>query len=67
LPRLLAIEGVSVTQPGADLLTFLVSVPFIVIFFRRKIAPTAVDNTDVVNGSEANGNGVGPAYGDGDF
>ena len=64
LPRFLAIEGVSMTQPGADLLTFLVSVPFIVFFFRRRVNVSINGPAGGDNG--ANGNGVGPAFSDTD-
>ena len=64
LPRFFAIEGVSMTQPGADLLTFLVSVPFIVFFFRRRVNVSINGTAGGDNG--ANGNGVGPAFGDTD-
>lgn len=34
-PRFLGLTGVQITQPAADLMTFLISVPFHVYFFRR--------------------------------
>ena len=37
LPRLLDITGVEMSQPGADLLTFLVSIPFQIWFFRHRL------------------------------
>ncbi len=37
LPRMLGLNGVVLSQPGADLLTFLVSVPFQIWFFRNKL------------------------------
>lgn len=35
LPRLIGLTGVQMTQPAADFCTFLISVPFQVLFFRR--------------------------------
>ena len=35
LPRLLGMTGVQMAQPGADLCTFLISVPFQLLFYRR--------------------------------
>ena len=37
LPRFLGITGVEMSQPGADLLTFLVSIPFQIWFFRHRL------------------------------
>ena len=37
LPRVLGITGVALTQPGADFLTFLVSVPFLAVFMKKKL------------------------------
>ena len=37
LPRLLGLPGVEMSQPGADLLTFFVSLPFQIWFFRHKL------------------------------
>ena len=37
LPRLLELPGVEMSQPGADLLTFFVSLPFQIWFFRHKL------------------------------
>lgn len=34
-PRFLGLTGVEIAQPGADLMTFLVSVPFHIVFFKR--------------------------------
>ena len=35
LPRLIGLMGVEMAQPGADLLTFVVSVPFRIVFFKK--------------------------------
>lgn len=35
LPRLIGLTGVEMAQPGADLLTFMVSVPFRIVFFKK--------------------------------
>ncbi len=35
LPRLIGLMGVEMAQPGADLLTFMVSVPFRIVFFKK--------------------------------
>lgn len=35
LPRLIGLMGVEMAQPGADLLTFMVSVPFQIVFFKK--------------------------------
>ena len=37
LPRLLGLDGVVMTQPASDFLTFLISIPFQIWFFRRKL------------------------------
>ena len=37
LPRMLGLPGVEMSQPGADLLTFVVSLPFQIWFFRHKL------------------------------
>ena len=37
LPGLLGLSGVAMSQPAADLLTFLVSIPFQLWFFRHKL------------------------------
>ena len=37
LPRLLEITGVEMSQPAADFLTFLISIPFQIWFFRHKL------------------------------
>lgn len=39
LPRLLGLSGVQMTQPAADALTFLISVPFQISFYRRVLRP----------------------------
>lgn len=38
LPRLIGLTGVEMAQPGADLMTFLISVPFQTVFFRTVLA-----------------------------
>lgn len=38
LPSLFALDGIVAVQAGADLLTFLVSIPFMIFFFRRYLA-----------------------------
>lgn len=35
LPRFIGLMGVQMAQPGADLMTFLISIPFQISFFRR--------------------------------
>lgn len=35
LPRFIGLTGIQMSQPAADLMTFLVSVPFQIVFFRR--------------------------------
>ncbi len=35
LPSFIGITGIELTQAGADLLTFLVSIPFLIFFFRK--------------------------------
>ena len=37
LPGLLGLSGVAMSQPAADFLTFLVSIPFQIWFFRHKL------------------------------
>ncbi len=37
LPRLFGITGVEMTQPGADFLTFLISVPFLIFFMKKHL------------------------------
>lgn len=37
LPRLFKLSGVAMSQPAADLLTFVISVPFQLRFFRREL------------------------------
>ncbi len=50
LPRLIGLAGVQMTQPAADLLTFIVSVPFQIGFFKRVLdkpdALPAAEGTD---------------------
>ena len=41
LPRIFGLRGVALTQPGADFLTFLACVPFMVWFFRKVLAEPA--------------------------
>ncbi len=42
LPHLLGITGIEAVQAGADLLTFFVSIPFLIYFFRKHLsAPDA--------------------------
>ncbi len=38
LPRFLGLTGIQAAQPGADLLTALISVPFHLRFFRRHLS-----------------------------
>ena len=38
LPRAIGLAGVQTAQPAADLATFLVSVPFQIVFFRRVLS-----------------------------
>ncbi len=38
LPSLFQLDGIVAVQAGADLLTFLVSIPFMIFFFRRYLA-----------------------------
>ena len=37
LPRLLGLMGVQMGQPAADLLTFVISVPFLIHFYRKEL------------------------------
>ncbi len=44
LPYFFGLEGITAVQAGADLLTFLVSIPFLILFFRKHLsAPDAAD------------------------
>ena len=44
LPALFGITGIEATQAGADLLTFFISIPFLIFFFRKHLsAPDAED------------------------
>ena len=44
LPYLFGITGIEAVQAGADLLTFLISIPFLIFFFRKHLsAPDAED------------------------
>ncbi len=45
LPRFFSLDGVLISQPISDLLTFFVSVPFN-IYFLKKILPTNNENAD---------------------
>jgi putative MATE family efflux protein len=38
LPKLIGLEGVKAAQPASDLMTFLVSVPFRIAFFKRVLS-----------------------------
>ena len=40
LPALLGLRGVQMTQPGADLLTFFVCIPFQISFFKKHLQDT---------------------------
>ena len=45
LPYLFGLEGIEAVQAGADLLTFVISVPFLIFFFRRHLsAPDAEES-----------------------
>lgn len=37
LPARLGVQGIQMAQPGADLLTFLISIPFLIVFFRKHL------------------------------
>ena len=41
LPRLLGLTGIQATQPAADFLTFLISIPFGVYFIHKKLSQLA--------------------------
>ena len=43
LPRVFGLAGVEMTQAAADLMTFLVSVPFQIAFFRKHLRTEAVE------------------------
>jgi len=44
LPALFGITGIEATQAGADLLTFFISIPFLIYFFKKRLsAPDAED------------------------
>lgn len=44
LPALFGITGIEATQAGADLLTFFISIPFLIYFFKKHLsAPDAED------------------------
>ena len=38
LPRLFGLDGVLMTQPVADVLTFLISIPFCIVFIRKNLS-----------------------------
>ena len=38
LPELIGLTGVQMAQPGADLLTFIISVPFQIVFFKKVLS-----------------------------
>ena len=38
LPYLFGIDGITATQAAADLLTFLISIPFLLFFFRKYLS-----------------------------
>lgn len=44
LPLFLGLRGVQMTQPGADFLTFLISIPFQIAFFRKHLRESAPEN-----------------------
>ena len=48
LPRLIGLSGVQMTQATADLMTFLISVPFQIIFFRRRLKASPEPHISVV-------------------
>ena len=41
LPHFFGLPGVQMTQPGADLLTFFICIPFQILFFRRHLQDNA--------------------------
>ena len=41
LPRLFELAGVQAAQPAADLLTFLICIPFQIVFFRKHLKSPA--------------------------
>ena len=44
LPALFGITGIEAVQAGADFLTFLVSIPFLIFFFKKYLsAPDAAE------------------------
>lgn len=43
LPWLFGLTGVQMLQPGADLLSFVVAVPFLILLYRRQLRLTAQD------------------------
>ncbi len=38
LPPILGIVGIEITQAAADLITFVISIPFIIIFFKKQLS-----------------------------
>ena len=49
LPSLIGLSGVEMLQPGADLLTFLISVPFLILFMKKVLADPTVSETENSN------------------
>ncbi len=47
LPALLGLDGILLTQPLADVLTFIISVPFNVFFLKKVLKTSAESNDDV--------------------
>lgn len=41
LPHFLGLQGVQMTQPGSDLLTFFICIPFQIVFFRKHLRDNA--------------------------
>ena len=41
LPHFLGLQGVQMTQPGSDLLTFFIFIPFQIVFFRKHLRDNA--------------------------
>lgn len=49
LPALFGLEGITAVQAGADLLTFFVSIPFLIFFFKKHLsAPDAAEEETAV-------------------
>lgn len=47
LPLFLNLTGVTMSQPGADLLTFIISVPFQIKFFKKYLAEAGLANKHI--------------------